>query len=95
MNYDKPEKDVDNYDDDDYDDYDDEDEYYIEEPKSKPVLIANNVDSNIFYVIGAATKAMREFGVDKDKIAEMHSRIKASKCYEEALAVIMDYVDFR
>jgi hypothetical protein len=48
-------------------------------------------DGNIFNLMGIASKALKETG-QKEKADEMIKRITASKSYDEALGIIMEYV---
>lgn len=60
---------------------------------SKPTIDYTNLDGNIFSVAAAASRALRHAG-QSDKVTEMQDRITSSGSYTEALAVIMEYVDF-
>ena len=78
-----------------YDEDNDDDDYYERKTSDKPTLIANQTDGNIFYVMGAAANAMKKYGISKDTINEMYKRVTNCHSYEDALCVIMEYVDFR
>ena len=49
------------------------------------------VDGNIFAVLGAASRALRRAGLP-EKVKEMQDRASAARSYDEALAVILEYV---
>lgn len=58
----------------------------------KPV-VEGPVDGNIFAVMGAASKALKRAG-QEDEGKKMRDRVTSSKSYDEALSVILEYVDF-
>ncbi len=60
---------------------------------NKP-LAKKPVDGNIFNIAGAAKTAMKKAGVEQTAITEMSERMFKSKSYEEAIAIIIEYVDF-
>ena len=60
----------------------------------KPRCKLISEDGNIFNLAGIAYEALRRAGF-ADKAKEMQSRIFESKSYDEALGVIMDYVEVR
>ncbi len=49
-------------------------------------------DGNIFNLMGIASRTLKQAG-QKEKADEMITRIKASKSYDEALGIIMEYVE--
>lgn len=49
-------------------------------------------DGNIFNLMGIASRTLKEAGV-KEKADEMIQRITKSKSYDEALGIIMEYVE--
>ena len=49
-------------------------------------------DGNIFNLLGIAARALRRAGY-KDESMEMQEKVYASSSYDEALCIIMDYVD--
>lgn len=59
----------------------------------KPQVKLENLSGNIFAVQGAAVEALRKAG-QRDKIKEMRERVTSSGSYDNALCVIMEYVDF-
>ena len=58
----------------------------------KPV-VEGPVDGNIFAVMGAASKALRRAG-QEDEGKKMCDRVTSSGSYDEALSIILEYVDF-
>jgi hypothetical protein len=59
-------------------------------PKPKCKLIGT--DGNIFALAGIASKTLRKAG-QADKVSEMTAKIMDSSSHDEALNIIMDYVD--
>lgn len=57
-------------------------------PKS-PIIGA---DSNIFNIMGIASKTLKHNGMTEES-KEMCSRVTSSGSYEEALGIIMEYVE--
>jgi len=67
----------------------------VEKPKvTKPRCKLIGEDGNIFNLIGIAARALRKAGL-ADKATEMSEKIMQSKSYEEALSVIMEYVEVK
>ena len=60
--------------------------------KMKPKCQLVGHDGNIFNLMGIASKALKEAG-QKEKSDEMIKRITDSKSYDEALRIIMEYVE--
>lgn len=60
--------------------------------RQKPDCPIIGQDSNIFSVMGIASKALKENGM-KLEAKEMCSRVTSSSSYHEALAVITEYVN--
>ncbi len=58
--------------------------------KSKCKLVGK--DGNIFNLMGIASRTLKEAGL-KEKADEMIQRITKSKSYDEALGIIMEYVE--
>lgn len=58
----------------------------------KPVCKLVGSDGNIFNLIGIASRALKRAGMG-DKATEMTNRIFGSGSYEEALGIILEYVD--
>jgi len=61
-----------------------------ESPKPDCPLIG--ADNNIFSLIGIASRTLRENGLH-DQVKEMRERAMGSGSYDQALGVIMDYVN--
>ncbi len=59
-----------------------------EKPRVK--LIGEN--GNIFNLIGLASRGLKKAG-QNDKATEMSQRVMSSGSYEEALSIIMEYVE--
>lgn len=49
-------------------------------------------DGNIFNLMGIASRTLKQAGL-KEKADEMIKRITGSKSYDEALGIIMEYVE--
>ncbi|MGF7184725.1 N-formylglutamate amidohydrolase [Desulfitispora alkaliphila] len=59
----------------------------------KPKCRLIGEDGNIFNLMGIATRALKKAG-QSEKAKEMTRRIKTeAKSYDEALAILMEYVD--
>ena len=59
---------------------------------NKPKVKLVGQDGNIFNILGIASRALKEAGyADEDK--EMQTEVFASDSYEEALAIVLQYVD--
>ena len=58
----------------------------------KPI-VTGYVDGNVFAVMGAASRALKRAGMT-DKATEMTNRVKGSSSYDEALSILMEYVEF-
>lgn len=54
-----------------------------------PIIAA---DSNIFNIMGIASKTLKESDM-AEEAKEMCSRVTSSGSYEEALGIIMEYVE--
>ena len=63
-------------------------------PYSKPVAKLIGTDGNIFALIGVAARALREAG-QCDEAATMTARCFAAHSYQEALAIIAEYVEIQ
>ena len=59
---------------------------------TKPNAQLTGDDGNIFMVAARASKALKRAGLEK-QAAEMKKRVSGSATYDEALAVILEYVD--
>lgn len=58
----------------------------------KPKCKLTGADGNIFNLIGLARKALREAG-QRELGEEMTNRVYTSKSYDEALQIIMEYIE--
>ena len=70
---------------------------FIQEQKSslegvKPDCPLIGEDGNIFHIIGIASEALREKGM-QEQVEEMRSRIFQCQSYDSALSIIGDYVN--
>lgn len=63
--------------------------YIKKEEKPKAPIIG--ADGNVYNLMGICSKVLRRAGYGK-QAKEMVSRIKTSKNYDEALAIMLDYV---
>ena len=61
----------------------------MEEKVKAPIVGA---DGNIFNLIGISSKALKREGFYKEA-DELATRVMESKSYDEALSIIMEYVD--
>lgn len=61
-----------------------------EELKPKCKLIGE--DGNIFFILGRVSRVLKDNGM-ADKAKECTNRVMASGSYEQALGIIMEYVD--
>jgi hypothetical protein len=65
------------------------DDYIVEKPKCKLV----GEDGNIYNLMGIASRALKKNGLEEEA-KEMFNKITTeAKSYNEALCIIMDYVD--
>jgi len=60
--------------------------------KRKPKAKLVGADSNIFNLLGIANAALRKAGM-VDQVKEMNERVWASHSFDEALWIILGYVD--
>ena len=60
----------------------------VKKPKAKLI----GVDGNIFNLIGIASRSLKRAG-QNDKATEMSKRVMNSGSYDEALSIIMEYVE--
>ena len=58
--------------------------------KTQSPIVGSN--GNIFNLMGIATKSLKEVGMDKEA-EEMFERVTKSGSYEEALNILVDYVE--
>ena len=61
-------------------------------PKHRPKAKLIGADSNVFNLLGIAGAALRKAGL-VDQIKEMDDRVWASHSFDEALGIILEYVD--
>ena len=59
---------------------------------SKPKCKLIGEDGNIFNLMGIASRTLRRAGLDTEA-KEMVDKITRSKSYDEALVIIMEYVE--
>ena len=62
----------------------------VETMKPKVKLIGEN--GNIFNLMGIASRALKEAGM-REEAKEMFEKITKSKSYDEALRILMEYVE--
>lgn len=60
--------------------------------KEKPMCPIIGANGNIFNILGIASRTLRNNDM-ADEAQEMYSRVTSSGSYEEALAIIMEYVE--
>ena len=60
--------------------------------QKKPECPLIGADGNIFNVIGIAARTLRDAGM-RNAAQEMQSRVTSSGSYDEALAIICEYVE--
>lgn len=58
----------------------------------RPRVKLTEQDGNIFNLVGVAAKALRKAG-QHDRAGEMTSKVFGAGSYEEALAIICEYVE--
>lgn len=58
----------------------------------KPQCRLVGEDGNIFFVLGRVRQALKASGKN-DQVQEVSERVMASGSYDEALQIIMEYVD--
>jgi hypothetical protein len=63
-----------------------------EKSQRKPKAKLIGADSNMFNLLGIAKDALRKNGM-ADKIKEMTERVIHSHSFDEALSIIMEYVE--
>lgn len=60
----------------------------VKKPKAKLI----GADGNVFNLIGIASRSLKIAG-QNDKVTEMSKRVMSSGSYDEALSIIMEYVE--
>lgn len=63
----------------------------MEHPE-RPTVQLSGEDGNIYFIVGRARHALKRVGLAKEA-DEMSKRVKASKSYAAALAVVAEYVE--
>lgn len=58
----------------------------------KPTVVFTGENGNIYNLLGIASRALKKVS-QRDKATEMCSRVTKSKSYDEALLIIMEYVE--
>ena len=58
----------------------------------KPTVIFTGENGNIYNLLGIASRALKKVS-QRDKATEMRSRVTKSRSYDEALLIIMEYVE--
>lgn len=61
---------------------------------NRPKLQADNLDGNIYAILGAVRTTLRRHG-KHDEAKEVSDRVLSSGSYHEALAICNEYVDFQ
>lgn len=67
-------------------------EHLLDESPQKPQAAIIGADGNIFNLLGIAKKALLDDGQGK-RATEMQNRVFKSKSYEQALGILMEYVE--
>ena len=62
------------------------------EENGKPICKLVGEDGNIFWILGRVSRALTENG-KADEAKEVSERVLASGSYDEALQIMMEYVD--
>ena len=62
----------------------------LQKPRAKLI----GADSNVFNLLGIASKALKRAGLG-DEAREMQERVFKAASFDEALSVITEYVDVR
>lgn len=58
----------------------------------KPTVTFTGENGNIYNLLGIASRALKKVS-QRDKATEMCNRVTKSKSYDEALLIIMEYVE--
>jgi len=59
----------------------------------KPTVKLIGKDGNIFAMVAKAMKTMKKEGISKETIREFQNKTFKAKNYDEALGIIMEYVE--
>lgn len=62
--------------------------------ENKPVVTLVGRDGNIFSIVGRCARALRSAG-EREAAKQMTQRVMASGSYDEALGIILEYVEAR
>jgi len=68
------------------------DEIIIKQKKQKPKCALIGQDSNIFNLIGIASRTLKQNNM-REESKEMVNRVTSSHSYDEALSIIAEYVE--
>ena len=60
--------------------------------KEKPMCPIIGANGNVYNILGIASRTLKDNDM-ADEAQEMYSRVTSSGSYEEALAIIMEYVE--
>jgi hypothetical protein len=60
--------------------------------KAKPKVKLVGKDGNVFNLLGICTRALKQSG-QPEKATELKNRVMSSGSYEEALSLMLEYVD--
>ena len=60
--------------------------------EDRPVAVFSDQNGNVFNLIGIARRALKEAGY-REEAEEMTAKVQKSRSYDEALAVMNEYVD--
>ena len=60
--------------------------------REKPMCPIIGANGNIFNILGIASRTLRNNDM-ADEAQEMYSRVTSSGSYEEALAIMMEYIE--
>lgn len=63
-----------------------------DEEKKKPVAKVVGQDGNVFVTLGICSKALQRSG-QSTEAKEMRDRVFAAKSYDDALCIMMEYVE--
>ena len=63
-----------------------------EKPLQKPQAKLIGADSNVFNLLGIASKALKRAGLG-DEAREMQERVFKSASFDEAVCILTEYVD--
>lgn len=58
----------------------------------KPTCKLAGEDGNIFFILGGVSRTLKENG-KADQAQEVSERVMASRSYDEALHIMMEYVE--